>query len=546
MKLCVAIVAALLIAAVAFVFRFNTLGGTLGGFDNDEFAHLLRSQALLRGEQPLRDFADAELRGAWPSLSYALPAWAQQVWGRTLLAEAYLTAGALALSYAVLFLTAIDLSRGRWVAAIAAVTLAIATAPRLYNYPKVVMLALGAAAIRWAVLGPAPMRLALAGAVTAAATLFRHDYGVYLAAAMAAGLVAGDFGRWHEAGRRLAIFAGWTAAFLLPSAVWVQVHQGIVPYALNALRTSGIEARRTSLAWPSFDLSLSLEAANLVALTYYAFWIIPAAALFVCSWRWRDRPDDCWSAERGTAIALVALAVGVNVFFLRSNLAARFGDAVVPVALLAVWISGAVPRAAAGPFRNFAGMVVLILLLGLIPCAYVYAELAPELEDSKLAAPSELIAQFQRVKATLEQLPPDEWTEGLAHGNLRAARYLAECTNPEDRVLVAAYAPEVLVFARRGFAGGQPTVSLAMYVSDSEQQATLARLKQQSVPVVLATDGFEEEFVTDYPVLARHVAERYHEAGVIAVGENERLRVFVEKARQVPRIDSRSNLPCFR
>ena len=65
-----AIAVAVLIAAIAFVFRFNTLGGTLGGFDNDEFAHLLRSQALLRGEQPLRDFADAELRGAWPALSY--------------------------------------------------------------------------------------------------------------------------------------------------------------------------------------------------------------------------------------------------------------------------------------------------------------------------------------------------------------------------------------------------------------------------------------------------------------------------------------------
>jgi hypothetical protein len=85
------------------VFRFNMLGGTLGGFDNDEFAHLLRADAMLRGEQPLRDFADAELRGAWPSLSYAVPAWAQRVWGRSLLAEAYLTAGALALSYAVLF-----------------------------------------------------------------------------------------------------------------------------------------------------------------------------------------------------------------------------------------------------------------------------------------------------------------------------------------------------------------------------------------------------------------------------------------------------------
>ena len=48
----------------------------------------MRAEMLLRGQQPLRDFADAELRGAWPALSYAVPAWAQQIGGRTLLPEA--------------------------------------------------------------------------------------------------------------------------------------------------------------------------------------------------------------------------------------------------------------------------------------------------------------------------------------------------------------------------------------------------------------------------------------------------------------------------
>ena len=62
--------------------------GSLGGFTNDQFAHLMRAEMMLRGQQPLRDFADAELRGAWPALSYAVPAWAQQIGGRTLLPEA--------------------------------------------------------------------------------------------------------------------------------------------------------------------------------------------------------------------------------------------------------------------------------------------------------------------------------------------------------------------------------------------------------------------------------------------------------------------------
>ena len=59
-----AVVAALLIAALAFLYRFNALGGALGGFDNDEFATLTRVDLVLAGQQPLRDFADGELR-AW-------------------------------------------------------------------------------------------------------------------------------------------------------------------------------------------------------------------------------------------------------------------------------------------------------------------------------------------------------------------------------------------------------------------------------------------------------------------------------------------------
>lgn len=544
-----AIAVAVLTAVVAFFLRFNTLGGTLGGFDNDEFAHLLRSQALLSGEQPLRDFADAELRGAWPALSYAVPAWAQQVWGRTLLAEAYLTAGALALAYAVLFLTALHLPVARrrfaMVAAVAAATLAIATMPKLYNYPKVIALAFGVAAITWAMRDPTAIRLGVAAVVTVAAALFRHDYGVYLAMAMMVGLVVRDAGHWSDVRRRLIVFIALTAIVFLPSAVWVQLYQGIVPYVLNALRTSSIETGRTPLTVPPLTVGAPFDVSSAIALTYYAFWAIPAVALVLLGWRW-FRGHDVSPAERGTAAALIILAVAVNVFFLRSNLAARFGDAVVPIALLAVWTAGAAPPFATPGSRSILALVPVAVLLALIPCAYAYAELAPELEASRLANPTEVGGQFQTVRAALQQMPPQQWSEELAEGRIRASQYLAMCTDPADRVLVAAYAPEVLVLANRGFAGGQPTVSLGFYVSEAEQRVTLARWQQQSVPIVLAPEGYESEFVTDYPLLAAHVADHYREAGVIALGEGAQFRVLVENTQRMHRIDPRFGLPCFR
>ena len=65
---------AVAIAAFSFVYRFNTLGGPLGGFDNDHFPQLVRSIAMLDGERPLRDFTDAELRALWPAPTYSTSA----------------------------------------------------------------------------------------------------------------------------------------------------------------------------------------------------------------------------------------------------------------------------------------------------------------------------------------------------------------------------------------------------------------------------------------------------------------------------------------
>jgi len=199
--LAIAAPCAVAVSGVAFLYRFNSLEGSLGGFTNDHFPQLMRADMLLRGEQPLRDFADAEMRGAWPALSYAVPAWAQQLGGRTLLPEAYVTTGALALAAALVFLLAIDLAK-RWPVALLATALVIAIEPRLYNYPKVLMLAFGALAIRSVTLNPTALRLWLAAVTTAVATLFRHDIGVYVAIGILAGLVAAmpAHGQWLHAG----------------------------------------------------------------------------------------------------------------------------------------------------------------------------------------------------------------------------------------------------------------------------------------------------------------------------------------------------------
>src|SRR5205814_10501769 len=49
---------AILLVAVTCVYRFATLGGALGGFENDEFVTLSLAQQATLGETPVRDFVE--------------------------------------------------------------------------------------------------------------------------------------------------------------------------------------------------------------------------------------------------------------------------------------------------------------------------------------------------------------------------------------------------------------------------------------------------------------------------------------------------------
>ena len=544
-RIVIAVMAAAAVAGFAFTYRFNTMGGTLGGFENDHFAHLVRTDMLLQGEQPLRDFADAELRGAWPALTYAVPAWAQMIGGRTLLPEAYLTVGALAVSYAIVFFLALDLSK-RWSVAVAAAAAALFAAPKLYNYPKVLMLACGALVLRLLMSNPSTARLGLSAVVTAIATLFRHDYGVYLAVGIVAGLLARDV---RQAVRRIAIYATFTAACLLPGAIWVQRYEGIPTYVANMFASSMLETARTELRLPQFALSSMFSGDGLLMLTYYAFWaVLLAAAAMLVIRGMMPGGQRLAPAERATAVGLLALAVIVNVFFLRANLGQRLGDAVVPVVLLAAWSIGAASALTARRVRVLTTLVPGVLLFSILTATTVFGNVASNLDTTGISDSWDKTARrFEAARSDLLRLPPTVWRPDDAEGTLIAARYIAECTSPSDYLFVGAYAPEIGVFARRRFAGGQSTVSLSFYTSDEDQRRTLAHLKRQSVPIVLAdAREFEEGFASDYPLLTQYLADEYREAGTIIVDEEPRFHVFVEAKRQPSGVDAYLGLPCFR
>jgi len=83
-------VTAILLFIAVFFYRFNALGGSFGGFDNDHFLQLALAKQVEAGAQPLRDFSDA-VSGGWPSLTYEFSALAQRWMGDSFQSEAALT-----------------------------------------------------------------------------------------------------------------------------------------------------------------------------------------------------------------------------------------------------------------------------------------------------------------------------------------------------------------------------------------------------------------------------------------------------------------------
>jgi hypothetical protein len=155
------------------------------------------------------------------------------------------------------------------------------------------------------------------------------------------------------------------------------------------------------------------------------------------------------------------------------------------------------------------------------------------------------VKKFDAVRSTLRALPPAEWTDHDRSGPMSAARYLAQCSRPDDYVLVAGYTYEIPYFARRRFAGGQGLFSHGFFLDETYQRMAVERLSRQSVPIAFV-DPDLDTFQSDYPLVAEHLAQRYRDVGTIENGGHPYVQVFVDAARHPHRLDPVLGLPCFR
>ena len=235
----------------AFLYRFDSLGGSLGGFSNDEFGYLARARQIQAGDVPFRDFNDP----GWFLTDY-VSAGAQWLGGYNLRSQALLTIGMLSIATVLTFLLAWR-AAGSLLAALVAVAIQIALDPRHYNYPKLVLYA-AAITAAWAYVDrPTHARLAVLGAIVGIGFLFRHDHLVYLGALGVLTIAFVHRGSIRDVLPAAARFCAAAALFVVPFLVFLALNGGIGEYFRLASVYVQRDAQRTSFSFPRLSLDSS-------------------------------------------------------------------------------------------------------------------------------------------------------------------------------------------------------------------------------------------------------------------------------------------------
>jgi pimeloyl-ACP methyl ester carboxylesterase len=155
-------------------------------------------------------------------------------------------------------------------------------------------------------------------------------------------------------------------------------------------------------------------------------------------------------------------------------------------------------------------------------------------------------ASLERVAKTTRSARDWPWAlQWPGDSEWRLARYIHDCTNADDRLLVTWAAPEFYFFSKRPFAGREGPLFPVLRRPDSFEPQILEAWKQKRVPIVLTNDESYREFATTFPGLATHLAEAYTEAGKTEWDERPSITVHVDRNRMVTGRDTEFGLPCF-
>ena len=519
---------ALAVLLVTAGFRFLTLTG----FPNDHFTTLTPAwQMAATGDLPIADFQDQG-----HPLMVVLSALMQALAGPTLLSEAILVVLAFGIAAVLTLFLVRDLT-GSLLLAVSAVAFEVAIYPRTYSYPKILLYAAAFLVFQRYVARPTHGGLAAMAVTIAVAFLFRHDHGLLLGfgGALTVALATPSEARRARL-RRVGILTLSVAMLLLPFLIYVQMSEGLWLYVRTGIEFSRREATHSTPAWPSFAAE-SRPYGVLISI-YHALPWIAAAAAFALSKRGNSDPIVA------RIVPIAAVAVLVNLTFLRDPPVTRIPDPIVPAVVLGAWLMKQVQASTYRPLL----LPVALALVGAAAWATVLAGNTAEQIDrmslTSLGSVTERVAERTselRARFGAHQIP----THTVA-AMAPFFGYLDRCSLETDRLLTAGFLPEVPYFARRAFAGGQYVFMFGYFASADNQRQVVERLRHQQVPFILVPSNYAKDFDQDFPMVQAYVAQRYELLTTLDVDEHLTVTVLVAHTRPQGSPDSETGWPCFR
>ena len=488
---------------------------------------------MLHGEWPSRDFVDL---GA--PLTYAISAAAQALFGERQLTEALLMACAFGLG-AVLTLRAGMSLTGSVILGVAAALIELLVYPRTYSYPKMVLYAAAAVAFLWYSSRPSVARIVGLAALAASAALVRHDHGLYIGIASVAAVVLSPIpSDRFKGGVSVAILAVAVFVFMLPYFIYLQMVDGVIAHLQRGAAFTALEVPRQRLT----VAGIPAHDAWLLA----AVWVAPIAALAVLAVPLLRRREGAWVNWR-RVVPLIVLAVVGNAGLIRDRLDVRLPDAIVAPALLMVWLVYQVWRIPPRPLALAARVIAVAALIVTMRYAAVMGSVEEQLDRANV------LAGLNRVPERLVSLVRDmdrPWAGRLVPSAAASEMrpffdYVPRCIPSDQRLLVAAFLPEIAVLSQRPFAGGQIWFMPGALKTAADHALVMRRLEHQRVPLVILRRPTYDDLALDFPELDAYIKGRFTEVARWSLGDPDAVHLLMD-AKQATGTDQKTGWPCFR
>ena len=281
---------------------------------------------------------------------------------------------------------------------------------------------------------------------------------------------------------------------------------------------------------------------NAAPFLYYTAWLLPIVTIMVWAWRRRTGQPSGSIPTRFSAgiLVLAALALLCTAGFQRDEPSVRTADVFGTFPILFAWLMAAL---LSNPNR-FSRAIAMTLALT-VAAAVIVVGNAREMVDRTgvLRGPAAVAARASSIARSAYEWP---WSlQWPGDDGWKLARYLHDCTRPNDRLLVTWLGPEYYVFSRRPFAGREAML-LPLYRTPATYEASvLETWKRQHVPIVLTGKATYPTFVAAYPALANHLATHYRPIADTQRDTNT-ITIYAERTRTPNGRDAESGWECFR